>query len=150
MLALFLALEFVLRKTRFGRNTYAVGANMKSSYLAGIATKRIQVYGYVISAVCAAYAGVLMTAQVGAIVPASGTGQEMEVIAAIVLGGLSLNGGEGKLVGTLLGTLIITVISNGLTLLSVQSYYQMLAKGLILIIAVYVDSVRKSVKVRAL
>ena len=138
-------LSFVLKKTRFGRNTYAVGANKSASYLAGIPLIRTQMAGYIISAICAAYAGIIMTAQVGAIVPATGVGSEMDIVAAVVLGGLSLDGGEGKLVGTLMGALVMTIISNGLTLLSIQSYYQMLAKGLILLIAVYIDCVRKGV-----
>lgn len=145
MFLVFAVLSFVLKKTRFGRNTYAVGANKSASYLAGIPLIRTQMAGYIISAICAAYAGIIMTAQVGAIVPATGVGSEMDIVAAVVLGGLSLDGGEGKLVGTLMGALVMTIISNGLTLLSIQSYYQMLAKGLILLIAVYIDCVRKGV-----
>jgi ribose transport system permease protein len=148
MVIAFIIIQFILVKTRYGRNTYAVGANKTASFLAGISVSGTQIIGYVISAVSAAYAGILMTAQVGAIVPTSGVGQEMEVIAAVVLGGLSLSGGEGKLIGTVLGTLILTIITNGLTLLSVQSYYQLLAKGTILIIAVYIDTMRKSMKSR--
>ena len=91
-----------------------------------------------------------MTAQGGAIVPATGVGQEMEIIAAIVLGGLSLDGGEGKLSGTFLGAIVMTLISNGLTLLSVQSYYQMFAKGIILLVAVYIDSLRKDLATKSL
>lgn len=150
MLAVFLVLAFVLRRTRFGRNTYAVGANKSASRLAGIQNVKIQIIGYVISAITAAFAGIIMTAQVGAIVPATGVGQEMEIIAAIVLGGLCLDGGEGNLLGTFLGAVVITLISNGLTLLSVQSYYQMFAKGMILLIAVYIDSVRKNVSTKNL
>jgi ribose transport system permease protein len=148
MVMAFVTIQFILTKTRYGRNTYAVGANKTASFLAGISVSGTQIIGYIISAISAAYAGILMTAQVGAIVPSSGVGQEMEIIAAVVLGGLSLSGGEGKLIGTVLGTLILAIITNGLTLLSVQSYYQMLAKGLILIIAVYVDTMRKSMNSR--
>ena len=150
MLAVFLVLSFVLRRTRFGHNAYAVGANKGASFLAGIPIVRIQIIGYIISAACAAFAGIIMTAQVGAIVPATGVGQEMEVIAAIVLGGLSLDGGEGKLSGTFLGAIVMTLISNGLTLLSVQSYYQMFAKGIILLVAVYIDSLRKNLTAKSL
>ncbi len=145
MFLVFVVLEFILKKTRFGRNTYAVGANKNASYLAGIPLIKTQMIGYIISAICAAYAGIIMTAQIGAIVPATGVGSEMDIIAAVVLGGLALDGGSGKLIGTLLGSLVMTLISNGLTLLSVQSYYQMLAKGIILLVAVYVDCVRKGV-----
>lgn len=150
MLAVFVVLSSVLRRTQFGRNTYAVGANKSASYLAGIPTIRIQILGYIISSACAAFAGIIMTAQVGAIVPATGVGQEMEIIAAIVLGGLSLDGGEGKLSGTFLGAIVMTLISNGLTLLSVQSYYQMFAKGIILLVAVYIDSLRKDLATKRL
>jgi len=146
MIFIFLILGYILKYTVFGRNVYAVGANAKASHLAGINIKKVQIISYIISGIAASFAGLLQTTQVGAAVPSSGSGSEMEVISAVILGGLSLAGGEGDLKGTLLGTLFIITVTNGLTLLSVQSYYQMLVRGLILLLAVYIDILRRSRK----
>ena len=90
----------------------------------------------------AGVAAVLLTSQVSMSLPVAGQGREMDGIAMVILGGVSLSGGKGKITGTLLGVLIISVLANGMTLLSVPAYFQMLIKGLVLILAVYVDSLR--------
>lgn len=143
LVAVFVILGFVLNKTAYGRSVYAVGSNARASYLSGMNIPKIQITAFVISGACAAVAGIILLAQTGACVPSAGTGQEMEIIAAVVLGGLSLMGGKGKITGTVLGLLIMVTITNGLTLLSVQSYYQMLVRGMVIILAVYVDSGRQ-------
>lgn len=138
----YLVLSFVVKYTTFGRNVYAVGANSNASFLAGIDIRKVRVQGLMVSSTCAAIAGVLAACQVGAAIPNNGVGAEMEITTAVLLGGLALAGGKGKLSGTFLGLILLTVINNGLTLLSVQSYYQMLVRGLVLVLAVLIDSVR--------
>ncbi len=97
---------------------------------------------FFIDFVTASIAGIVSAAQVSAAIPASGVGTEMDIVTAVLIGGLSMSGGKGKVSGTLLGLVILTIINNGLTLLSVQSYYQMLVRGIVLVLAVLIDSVR--------
>lgn len=142
MLVVYGVIAFILKCTTLGRKVYAVGANPNASYLAGINIKRVRIAGLVISALTASIAGIVSAAQVSSAIPGSGVGQEMDIVTAVLIGGLSLSGGKGKLSGTFIGLLIITVINNGLTLLSVQSYYQLLVRGIVLVLAVLIDSVR--------
>lgn len=142
MLVVYGVIAFILKCTTLGRKVYAVGANPNASYLAGINIKRVRIAGLVISALTASIAGIVSAAQVSSAIPGSGVGQEMDIVTAVLIGGLSLAGGKGKLSGTFIGLLIITVINNGLTLLSVQSYYQLLVRGIVLVLAVLIDSVR--------
>lgn len=142
MVVVFVLIGYMLKCTSLGRKVYAVGANPNASYLAGINIKRVRMAGLVISAAAAAVAGIVSAAQVSSAIPASGVGQEMDIVTAVLVGGLSLSGGKGKITGTLLGLLILMIINNGLTLLSVQSYYQLLVRGIVLVLAVLIDSVR--------
>ncbi len=142
MVVVYLVLAYVVKYTSFGRSVFAVGANANASFLAGININRVRILGFVISSTCAAIAGFLVTAQLGACLPQNGVGSEMNITTAVLLGGLKLGGGKAKLSGTFLGLLMITIIDNGLTLLSVESYYQMLVRGCILVLAVLIDSVR--------
>ncbi len=142
LVLVYLVLAFVVKYTSFGRSVYAVGANANASYLAGINIRRVRIGGLMVSSTCAAIAGILAACQVGASIPSNGVGAEMEITTAVLLGGLSLAGGKGKLSGTFLGLILLTVINNGLTLLSVQSYYQMLVRGVVLVLAVLIDSLR--------
>jgi ribose transport system permease protein len=138
----YVIVSFILKLTPLGRKIYAVGANSHSCYLAGINVKRVRMGGLIISALTAAIAGIISASQVSAVIPSSGVGTEMDIVTAVLIGGLSLSGGKGKLSGTFLGLLILTIINNGLTLLSIQSYYQMLVRGIVLVLAVLIDSVR--------
>lgn len=140
--AVFAAALITLKYTRFGRKIYMIGGNERASYLSGINASKIKFIAYVICGVCSAFAGFLVAGQVGAALPQSGSGTEMTTISAIVLGGLSLSGGKGSMWGTLLGIIILSVVSNGLTLLSVNEYVQMVITGGILILAVVIDVVR--------
>lgn len=142
LVAVYIILSLVIKYTAFGRSVYAVGANANASYLAGINIRRVRIGGLMVSSTCAAIAGVLAACQVGASIPSNGVGAEMEITTAVLLGGLSLAGGKGKLSGTFLGLILLTMINNGLTLLSVQSYYQMLVRGVVLVLAVLIDSLR--------
>ncbi len=136
-------LSFVLSNTSFGRKVYAVGGNAQACALSGISVNKMKTAGYIISGITAGIAAVLCTAQVSASYPTAGSGQEMDCSAAVYLGGLAVGGGKGSIVGTFIGVTLIAVLLNGMTLLSINAYYQVLFKGLVLILAVYIDQVRQ-------
>ncbi|QSO51027.1 ribose ABC transporter permease [Alicyclobacillus curvatus] len=129
----------VLNKSVFGRRIYAIGGNETVAHLAGVPVKRYVVLVYVISGVLAALAGIVLTSRLGSAEPTAGTGYELDAITAVVLGGTSLFGGEGTILGTLIGALILGVIDNGLNLLNVNSFYQDAVKGLIILAAIMLD-----------
>ncbi|ACO78400.1 inner-membrane translocator [Azotobacter vinelandii CA] len=141
IVALFFAL--VLKYTTYGRYVYAVGGNEKSARTSGIGVRKVMFSVYIVSGVLAGLAGMVLTARTTAALPQAGMSYELDAIAAVVIGGTSLSGGSGNIVGTLFGALLIGVINNGLNLLGVSSYYQQVAKGLIIVIAVLVDVWRK-------
>ena len=136
---------YLLRYTTFGRQVYMVGGNENASYLSGINSKRVKFIAFLISGLTASIAGYLLSCQVGAALPQAGSGTEMETITAVILGGVSLAGGKGKISGTILGVLILQVIKNGLTLLSINEYYQMVVTGSVLILAVMIDVIRSGI-----
>jgi ribose transport system permease protein len=140
--------QFVLRKTRFGRYVYAVGGNEEAARSSGINIDRIKISVFIISGVLTAVAGSIMAARLFSGSPVAGQNFELDVIASIVIGGTSLNGGVGNMVGTLIGALIVGAISNGLTILGVEYYYQLMAKGLIIYIAILIDRSTKAVRTR--
>ena len=142
MIAMYAITSYVLKYTTFGRKIYAIGGNKTASYLSGINIKAVQIGGFMYCGVAGAIGGMLLAGQIGVAMPTCGSGAEMDVIASVVLGGVSLSGGNGKVSGTLLGALLLQTISNGMTLLSVQSYWQMVIKGVVLIIAVLIDVMR--------
>ncbi|PKL21440.1 MAG: ribose ABC transporter permease [Spirochaetae bacterium HGW-Spirochaetae-4] len=142
MIFVYAIFYYMLKYTAFGRKIYAVGGNADASFLSGINVKKIRFQAFMISGIMAALAGLMMSAQVSAGMPTAGEGAELDVIVAVILGGISLSGGKGKILGTLLGVLILAVLKNGLTLLSVQAFYQMLIRGLVLILAVFLDTLR--------
>jgi ribose transport system permease protein len=130
----------VLRHTRFGRHVYAVGGNEQVARLSGVAVGRVKVLVYSLSGMLAALAGIILTARLESAQPTAGTAYELDAIAAVVLGGTSLAGGRGWIFGTLVGALIIGVLNNALNLMNVSSYYQMVAKGAVILLAVVIDS----------
>ncbi|MBV8619718.1 MAG: ABC transporter permease [Curvibacter sp.] len=134
---------FVLGHTPLGRYVYAVGGNIKSAKTSGVPTRSVVFSTYVISGVLAALAGLVLAARTTSALPQAGVAYELDAIAAVVIGGTSLQGGVGRLGGTLIGALIIGVINNGLDLLGVSSYYQQLIKGAIIVAAVLIDVSRK-------
>lgn len=136
----FLICWYVLSQMRFGRYVYAVGGGEQVARLAGIDTARVKVAVYAISGLMAALAGIVLTARLQSAQPTAGTSYELDAIAAVVVGGTSLMGGRGTLFGTLVGALIIGVLNNALNLLDVSSYFQMIAKGAVILLAVLVDS----------
>src|SRR6266436_5674989 len=142
MALLFLLTAWVMRQTTFGRAIYAIGGNAQAARLAGLPVRRLQIIVYVLSGLSAALAGVFLASQLSSGAPAAATGIELSVIAAVILGGSSLSGGKGTIWGTLLGVLILGTLNNGLTLLNVSGYYQDVARGLVLLIAVGLDQLR--------
>ena len=142
MAGVFLILYIVLKHTPLGRKLFAVGGNPQAAFLSGINVRITRFGGLMISGAAAGLAGFLLLSQLGAFQPNAGEATLMNVIAAVILGGLSLSGGKAKLTGTLLGVLILTVIQNGMNLLGVQSYYQTIVRGMIILVAVYLDVIR--------
>lgn len=132
-----------LKYSALGRAIYAVGGNEEAARLSGINVPLVRVAAYTISGICCAVAGVIFAARVGAPPPSSGVGYELSAIAAVIIGGTSLSGGQGKIVGTVIGALLMAVISNGLTILNVDPYWQSIIIGLIIIFAVMISSFQK-------
>ena len=133
---------FILKFTRAGRYIYAIGGNVEATRLSGINTNRYTALVYVICGLTAGLAAVLLTSRLDSAQPVAGEGYELDAIAATVIGGTSLSGGEGKLSGTIIGALIIAVLNNGLNLLNVSSYIQQIVIGLVIILAVTFDRIR--------
>jgi ribose transport system permease protein len=143
MLVLFVLGLYVLKYTRLGRYTYAIGGNENSSKLSGINVKAVKATAFAIIGLCCGVASILLTSRLDSAVPTNADGYEMDAIAAVVIGGTSMSGGEGSLLGTLIGVLIIGVIGNGLNLLSVPQGAQRMVKGMIIVIAVIIDVMRR-------
>ncbi len=131
---------YVLNHTRMGRYVYAIGGNEHVAQLAGINVSKIKIIVFAISGALSALAGIILTARLESAQPTAGLAYELDAIAAVVLGGTSLMGGRGRISGTLIGALIIGVLNNALNIMDVSSYYQMIAKGAVILLAVVVDS----------
>ncbi len=141
-LAVVLAGVFILHFTRFGRYVYAVGGNELAAKVSGVNTDRVLIGVYAFTGALAGVAGIVESSRVMSGAPSAGEGYELNAIAAVVIGGTSLNGGVGSMAGTIVGVLIIGVMNNGLDLLHVSSYWQQVVKGAIIVCAVMLD--RKS------
>jgi ribose transport system permease protein len=133
---------FVLSKTAFGRRTYAIGGNEQATFLSGINVKGIVFRLYMISSLCAALVGVILVARFNSAQADTGTGWELDAIAAAVIGGTSLSGGVGSVLGVLIGAAIMGVIRNGLVLMMVSPYYQTAIIGVIIVLAAVLDRVK--------
>ena len=134
-----------LRRTSYGRSLYAIGANPNAARVVGIRSNRILFITFVLSSVSAALAGAVLASQLSAGDPNAAKGLELEVVTAIVLGGASLAGGRGTLLGTVLGLIVIQVLNNGLILLDIPSFWQRIAQGILLIAAVSFDQIRQKI-----
>lgn len=130
---------YVLKHTSLGRYVYALGGNEEATKLSGINIDLIKYKVYAISGALAAVAGLIVTARLSSAQPQAGSGYELDAIAAVVLGGTSLAGGKGGIIGTIVGALIIGILNNSLNLMDVTSYYQLLVKGIVILIAVLID-----------
>ncbi|WP_371850410.1 ribose ABC transporter permease [Vibrio cholerae] len=140
MVVVFAGAWYLLNHTRFGRYVYAVGGNESATRLSGINVDRVKIGVYAICGLLAALAGIIVTSRLSSAQPTAGMGYELDAIAAVVLGGTSLMGGKGRIMGTLIGALIIGFLNNALNLLDVSSYYQMIAKAVVILLAVLVDN----------
>jgi ribose/xylose/arabinose/galactoside ABC-type transport system permease subunit len=132
----------ILYNTKFGRYVYAIGGNEMAAKISGVKVNRSLIWVYSISGLLSGLAGIMLASRVSAGLPQAGTAYELDAIAAVVIGGTSLNGGKGRLWGTLVGALIIGVINNGLDLMGVSSYWQQVVKGGIIVLAVMIDRKR--------
>ena len=144
VLAILIAIVyFILNWTKFGREIYAVGSNKDAAALSGVNVKKTKYLVFILNGVFVAIAAIIMASRLNSGQPSSGSGFELTVISATILGGVSMNGGRGKLSGALLGILILQILSNALVLLNVSSFYQQIARGIILILAVFFDEKKK-------
>lgn len=143
MILVFILFWFILKYTKFGRQVYSIGGNEKSAYLSGIKVVPTYLWIYIIMGFCAGISGIMLSAQSGAGIPSAAAEINMETISAVILGGTSLSGGKGKLIGTVMGVLILATLSNGLNLLSVPSFYQEVIRGVVLIMAVIFDMMKE-------
>lgn len=143
MAALALVAMLVATRTPFGRQVYAVGGNARAALLSGVRVTRVTCAVYVISGFCAAVVGLIIASQLGAAHPATGATFELNAIAAVVLGGTSLMGGRGTIGGTLIGAFVIGVLADGLVLMGVSEFWQMVVKGLVIVLAVILDQFQK-------
>lgn len=139
----------IWKRTRFGRALFAVGGNARGAYVAGINVDRTKIWAYVVSGILSGIAGWLLSGYMGAVTSSFGTTYEMQVIAAAVIGGVSLTGGRGSILGVLAGTLLLTVIQVGLSILGIQNTWITLAGGLMIFVAVLIDALRNLYNARA-
>ena len=136
---------FLLSKTKFGPYVYAFGANMEAARLSGLPIKKVIIAVFTISGTLAAFAGLVLASRMYSGQPSAGDGYEMDAIAACVLGGVSMSGGVGTIGGTIIGAIVIGIISNGLNLMGVSSFWQLIVKGIIILVAVIIDSQKKAI-----
>lgn len=132
----------ILSKSKFGRRMYAIGGNKSAAVYSGIKVKKVTVIVYVLTGTLASLAGIVLCSRTYSCQPTAGTGYECDAIAAAVLGGVSFNGGVGTAVGVMLGSLVIAFLNNGLNMLHVHAYWQTIAKGIVILIAVFFDTMK--------
>jgi len=136
--------------TNFGRQTYFLGASMDVAKMAGIKIKQIRVVNFMICGICAGLAGIIVTSRVYSASPLQGTGYELDAIAAVVIGGTSLMGGSGNILKTILGVLVLGILSNALNVIGVNAYAQLIVRGAIIITAVALDGLKRSAGIKGL
>jgi len=144
MIIVFIIAYYILRHLRMGRYIYSLGSNEEATMYSAIKTDNVKLFVYGSVGLLAALAGIIVTARLGSAQPTAGAGYELDAIAAVVLGGTSMSGGVGTISGTVIGALIIGLLNNALNLLQVPSYYQDVAKGIVILIAVLLDRKQKA------
>ena len=132
----------LLNKTLLGRYDISIGSNAEATALSGINTKKWTMVIYAVAGVFTALGAIMISARLGSAQPATGAGYELQAIAAVVIGGTSLSGGKGTIVGTIIGALIISVINNGLQIMSMPQQWQNVILGLVIMVTVYIDQLR--------
>ena len=140
MAIVFLISWYVLKHTKMGRYIYALGGNEAATQLSGINVDKVKIFVFAVSGFLSALAGLIVTSRLSSAQPTAGVTYELDAIAAVVVGGTSLMGGKGRLMGALIGALIIGFLNNALNLLDISSYYQMIAKALVILVAVLADN----------
>ncbi len=139
MLAVFVLITFISQKTKFGRFVYAVGGNQEAAHLSGIPVSLIKNAVFLIGGFSSALVGIILVSRLNSGQPGGGTGMEFQTVIACVMGGVSLTGGKGKAQGVILGAIFVGILTNGMTLLDVNSYYQKVIQGVVLVLAIGVD-----------
>lgn len=142
MIVIFIIATLMINKTQLGRHIYAVGGNVQAAKFSGISVEKVKFIVYTYTGVMAGIAGVVIASRLYSGQPTAGDGAEMDAIASVVVGGTSMSGGSGRIGGTLIGVLIIGVLNNGLNLMGVDSNFQYIVKGFVILLAVYVDFLR--------
>ncbi len=146
LLIIALVAAWILKKTVIGRYVYAVGSNETAAHLSGIKVQRVKIFVYAFCGLLTGIAGVILASRLNSGQPTVGVGYELEAIAAVVIGGTSLMGGVGTIGGTIIGAFIMSVLKNGLNLMGVSQFWQMVAMGIVVIAAVYLDTLRKKMR----
>lgn len=146
-LALVIVFDLAVRHTRFFRQVYFIGANEKAAMLSGIHVKRVRIITYMLAGMLSALAGILLASRLMSGTPTAGNGIELQVLAAAVIGGASLRGGEGTILGAFLGVVFVALINNSMTMLAVSIYWQMIVIGTVLVSAVALDMLIRSKRV---
>ncbi len=134
---------YLTTEMKFGRYIYAVGGNPEASRWSGIEVDKVKIIVYMLMGILTSIAGLIITARLGSGQPSAGTNFEMDCITAAVVGGTSLSGGKGKMIGTIFGVLLLTVLTNGMTLVGINTYWQQVLKGIIIVVSVLVDTKHK-------
>jgi erythritol transport system permease protein len=143
-----LAAAYLARFTPLGRHIFAVGGNERAAALSGIRVARVKMFVYMFSGFCAAIVGLVVSSELMASHPATGESFELNAIAAAVLGGTSMSGGRGAISGTIVGAFVIGILSDGLVMMGISSFWQMVIKGLVIIVAVVVDQAQRRLQQR--
>jgi ribose transport system permease protein len=143
LIILLIVCYLIMNKTKLGRHMYAVGGNAEAAKFAGINIKKVKFFAYTFSGLMAAVAGIVLASRMFSGQPTAGNAAELDAIAAVVLGGTSMTGGYGRIGGTVIGALIIGVLSNGLNLMGVSSFWQFIVKGIVILVAVYADVIKR-------
>ncbi|MDD2458579.1 MAG: ABC transporter permease [Eubacteriales bacterium] len=140
MIIMIVIFSILLNYSKFGTYIFAVGGNRESAHLSGVPIKKVEIIVFTIAGFLAAFAGIILSSRMYSGQPSVGEGYELDAIAACVLGGVSMSGGVGRISGTIFGVMVIGIISNGLNLMNVSSYWQLIVKGFIIMIAVLIDT----------
>ncbi|HPU22078.1 MAG TPA: ABC transporter permease [Thermoclostridium caenicola] len=148
LIVVLIVTAIIMNKTRMGRYIYAVGGNAQAAEFSGIKVSRVKFFVYAYSGLMAGLAGIVLASRMYSGQPTAGEGAEMDAIAAVVVGGTSMAGGYGKIGGTIIGGLIIGILNNGLNLLNVNSFWQYVIKGAVILLAVFIDYLRQENKDR--
>lgn len=143
MIVFYIVFMYIMKYTEFGRSIYAIGSNAESARLSGINVERVKTMVFVTASALCGVASIMLTAKVGSGDPTAATGWEMDTIAGAVIGGTNMSGGEGKLGGTIIGLLFVGILANGMILLNVSAYAQTVIKGMLIFLAVIINSIQK-------